>query len=260
MTSRAAGLRVQSSLYGETVPVVYGRTRVTPKLIWTNDFRAEKVKSNTKKGAGKKGMGGDTYTYSIACDFLLGHYPIRYVGWSWINKDVYALAWGYQEFVVDNGMVTINVPGGAVNLIAITAVVLRESYSATFNDYGAPGAASVSGTWSRPLWNNWFNLPNASQPGNALQPYVYRWGPGSSVNVGVSTALNGRTVGIFFCYQDAQNRNPLPKFNLEFEPYLSSGSEFAGPSRSAHSLQLGVRHWFEPLRSGHVEHVSLHEL
>ena len=39
-SSVAAGVRVQTSLYGVAVPLVYGRTRATPKLIWLNDFNA----------------------------------------------------------------------------------------------------------------------------------------------------------------------------------------------------------------------------
>jgi hypothetical protein len=65
-SNRAVGIRVQSSLYGQVVPYLAGRFRITPKLIWAGALAAKKVSSGKKSG-GKKG--GQTYTYSAPADF-----------------------------------------------------------------------------------------------------------------------------------------------------------------------------------------------
>jgi hypothetical protein len=38
LSAQAVGIRVQSSIYGKTVPLVYGTTRVSFLLIFYNDW------------------------------------------------------------------------------------------------------------------------------------------------------------------------------------------------------------------------------
>ena len=165
-SSVAAGVRVQTSLYGVAVPLIYGRTRTTPKLIWLNDFSASKVSSG-KKGGGMKGKGGDLYDYTVACDLLLGHYPLRYVGTIWKNKDIYTPQFVSMVATVSGGQVVLtNFPSssGASSLIAVLAVTLQQNITGVgFNDYGAPSPEPLpAGTWQAPLWNAAYRQPDST--------------------------------------------------------------------------------------------------
>ena len=233
-SSVAAGVRVQTSLYGVAVPLVYGRTRATPKLVWLGDFKA--VKQSSGKKASKKA--GGVYEYYTACDLLLGHYPLRYVGTIWKNKDVYVPQFASVTAAVVNGQVTINnfPPGySSANLIAVQAATLTANVTGSgFHDYGAPAPDSLpSGTWQIPLWNAACRQPDTSEAtGN-----VFIWQPGQGATVTFPAALNGATVTIYYLmwgtvqYTTDQGttsytNNPLATMNLEFEPYLASGSEY----------------------------------
>jgi len=37
-TPKVTGVRLNSSVYGATIPFLFGRARMTPRLIWQNDF------------------------------------------------------------------------------------------------------------------------------------------------------------------------------------------------------------------------------
>jgi len=234
-SSVAAGVRVQTSIYGVAVPLVYGRTRATPKLIWMNGFQAVK-QSNGKKSSKKA---GGAYEYYTACDLLLGHYPLRYIGTIWKNKDIYAPQPASITANVTNDQVTINnFPSGysASDLIAVQAVTLTQLITGGgFNDYGAPSSEPLpTGTWQAPLWNAAYRNADTTQAsGN-----VYTWQPGQGAVVTFPSALNGQTVTIYYVYwqrvqyttnqgTSSYTTNPLATMNLEFEPYLASGSEYA---------------------------------
>jgi hypothetical protein len=226
VSAKATGIRVQQSVYGATIPVIYGCARVSPSPIWVNGFAATPVSSG-KKGAGsKKGGGGSSqlYDYTCACDFLLGHVPIQNILVTWSNKDVYGP-------VLTAGGVTLTVSGGQVTLpqspYHVLYVALIEPFTASFDDYGSPGGEIVSGQWNHPLWNDLQYLPNSAQAGSTLAPYTYRWQPGMGTQVlinGGASTWNGCQVVVVY-YTDGGN-TAQAKLNLQFEPYLASGSEY----------------------------------
>ena len=43
------GVRLNTSVYGATIPFLFGRARLTPRLIWQNDF-SYYMTSQGKKG------------------------------------------------------------------------------------------------------------------------------------------------------------------------------------------------------------------
>lgn len=100
---RLGGLRVQTSLYGQTVPVVYGRTRIPGNLVWYGGFKAERQeeRSEAAKGGGSRPT-RIYYAYSASVQMLLGEGPIAAV------RTVYK---GKQKF-----------PGETVSVTAGTAV------------------------------------------------------------------------------------------------------------------------------------------
>lgn len=85
---RLGSLRVQTSQYGATLPVAYGRTRITGNVGWYGDFVA--IATTTTTAVGGKGGGGGgatqsqtTYTYEAAIILILGEGVIApaYAGW-----------------------------------------------------------------------------------------------------------------------------------------------------------------------------------
>lgn len=119
------GLRVNTSVYGLAIPLVYGRTRISPNLIWYGDFKAIAHTTTTSSGGGGggggKGGGGSggsssststSYTYSAAIVWGLCAGVAQAVGRVWRAKAATTLAeqgltlfagatpqtpWGYLE-------------------------------------------------------------------------------------------------------------------------------------------------------------------
>lgn len=87
-------IRIQTSVYGQPVPIVLGRTRVTANLIWYGDFQAIPHTTTTSSGGGGgKGGGGEvtssntTYTYQAAVAMNLCEGPVSAIGAIWAGKD-----------------------------------------------------------------------------------------------------------------------------------------------------------------------------
>lgn len=120
----ALGLRVNTSVYGLVIPLVYGRTRISPNLIWYGDFKAIAHTTTTSSGGGGGGGGkgggsggsssstSTSYTYRCAVVFGLCAGVAQAVGRVWRAKAATTLAeqgltlfagaipqtpWGYLE-------------------------------------------------------------------------------------------------------------------------------------------------------------------
>jgi hypothetical protein len=87
--SRLAGLKVQASQEGATIPIVYGRFRVAGQVIWATQFH----EVNTKRTIGGKGgqrVVERSYTISFAIGLAQG--PIDGLGRVWVNGDSFDLS------------------------------------------------------------------------------------------------------------------------------------------------------------------------
>lgn len=84
-----SSMRVQTSCYGRPVPLVYGRTRVAPNVIWYNDFQSH---PHTSSAAGGKGGGGSQstteYTYTAALIMAMCEGQIIDVPRVWRGKEI----------------------------------------------------------------------------------------------------------------------------------------------------------------------------
>lgn len=49
LTSQAVGIRVQSSIYGKAIPIVYGTSRLSFILIYYNDWHQSGTTNQGKK-------------------------------------------------------------------------------------------------------------------------------------------------------------------------------------------------------------------
>jgi len=92
-TDQLAGIKVQSQGYGNVIPLIYGKTRVSPLLFYYGGFLALSVTENTKQGGkgmgGKKPKGNVTYQYYAAVMMGLASNEIYGTGKLWVDKAVY---------------------------------------------------------------------------------------------------------------------------------------------------------------------------
>lgn len=89
----AGNLRIQTSVYGTAVPIVYGTARVSGNLAWFGGFQAIPHTSTTTSGG--KGGGGvktesTTYTYTAGVLMTLCEGPINGVLSAWKGKTRYS--------------------------------------------------------------------------------------------------------------------------------------------------------------------------
>lgn len=85
----AGNLRVQSSIYGSAIALLYGRLRISGNLLWYGGFQA--IPHTTTQSSGGKGGGGitqsnTTWTYTAAVMMALGEGPVSSVRTVWRGK------------------------------------------------------------------------------------------------------------------------------------------------------------------------------
>lgn len=98
--NRISAMQIQTSNYGNAIPIVYGTTRVSPNLIYYTDFQAISHTTTTSSGGhgGKGGGGGGgggsssstTYTYKAGMMMGLCEGPISSIRTVWRSKDVFS--------------------------------------------------------------------------------------------------------------------------------------------------------------------------
>jgi hypothetical protein len=81
MKPAATGLSLQTSSNAVPVPIIYGRGRVAPNLVWYDGFKARKV----KVGGGKGGSSQKAWKYSVSVILGLCEGPINDVNNVWRN-------------------------------------------------------------------------------------------------------------------------------------------------------------------------------
>lgn len=251
-----AGLQAQTSVYGATIPLYYGRTRGNPLLIWAANLRNGAGLASNKKG---KKKGAPNFVENV--DFLLGHNPIAGVLQFWYNNAKLGL--NFQKlttaitypFANSNGHVTIADP----QFYFVIGVTANVDYSVTFNDYGGLGSRTLSGTFEMPLWNlNYAGPDPTSQNGFRQWPAAYQWIPysgptlnfpaGSVGGIPNYTGYPGApTVNIYYAQlapgtwrlgskSKGGTDVPITALRLAFEGVLGSGSEYSDAGESAQQI------------------------
>ncbi len=89
-TPMIGALKIQSSNYGLTIPLVWGRARMAGNLIWYGGFQS--IAHTTETEQGGKGGGGvvqkdTTYTYSASVIMALGEGPMLGIRSAWRGKE-----------------------------------------------------------------------------------------------------------------------------------------------------------------------------
>lgn len=256
---KANGLRVNSSLYGGTIPIWYGQTRRSGNLIWDGNFQVHRHDN------GKKGKGGQTITYSSNVDLLLGYGPLEGIVSVWRGKDYFVGLIESQTYTAVGPGTVFNFtvpltdvfgialwafPGThGLNCVVGVSVQINPSLAVTFNDYGNPlGSFGQNFVQAPLLHNNLFPAPNSGKWKNAGIPYAEYNDPLNPQNVKLvfPSSVSGLTVTVWAAYNSLSNpattpsggkikigkkgaslRSSITQAGLEFEPMLGSGGEGA---------------------------------
>ena len=91
-----AGIQLQTSAYGITIPVLFGKNRMPVNLVYFNDFVAIPHTESQTSG-GKGGGGGVTqtntwFTYEGAVIRGICKGPVTAFGRMWEDKDIYSVS------------------------------------------------------------------------------------------------------------------------------------------------------------------------
>ena len=78
---RLANPEIQAASYGEPIPVVRGRMRVSGNVVWAAPIR----QTTTRSGGGKRGPASTGYSYSASFAVLLAGRPIIGIGRVWAD-------------------------------------------------------------------------------------------------------------------------------------------------------------------------------
>lgn len=260
ITQKANGINVPQSLYGQTIPYIFGNTKCTYKLIYANNFVGTPAQEGGGGVQGKKGgkAGGATqYNYSVNADLLVSYGPIESVGTVWQNQ-IILVCWYTQEILTMLGTGTVfstNISAGSGNtLVMINGVSYQQSFSESYTDYVYPGETrsfSQSGTTFVPLYNNHYPAPNSGTWQYSGLPYAtYNTSPGDdTVTITFPSPVTNPIFTVYFSYynnyfrqiQKLQSQGindkkggkksggapPLVGVGLAFEQILGSGNSGA---------------------------------
>lgn len=231
-TPTALGSMVNASTYGQTIPIIYGRTRASLYAIWAANLR----KGNSGK-KGKKDSKKSPPNYVENIDFLLATNPMVSPLQMWNNNATKAPLNFLEHTVSFPASFPTNITIPDAHYYCLIGVTVTLPYSVTFNDYGGTGPQTLTGTFEAPLWNAAFLGPDPTDPSYYRNfPYVYYWQPGSGATVSFGAALSapefaGATnLNLYYAQTSTtiSNETPAQVLRLTYEPTLGDGPEYSG--------------------------------
>ncbi|MGC2695022.1 MAG: phage tail protein [Candidatus Angelobacter sp.] len=150
-------LRVQTSSYGQVIPIVYGQNRISGRLLWSGDFAAIPHTSTQKVGGKGLGSGGGnaisntTYTYQSAVATALALGPIQNINNVWDTKGRLTLLTTSAQFTVPGGGGSFLPPNDGRIFHSGRGVGRQDAYSLLVNDYGSDGSITLTGNQQTPM-------------------------------------------------------------------------------------------------------------
>lgn len=161
-------LRIQTSIFGQTVGVYYGRNRIPGNLIWYDAFKAERQeeRAESAKGGGSKPT-RIYYSYSASVAMLLGEGPITavrtvYKGKQRFNGESIAATAGTE-------VTEANVPGTAAYTISVggdwtghVSAVIRNFDPTSWPSFDTPLLEGIDFTVAAGVYT--FDASHAGQP------------------------------------------------------------------------------------------------
>jgi Putative phage tail protein len=217
-----SALRVQTSSYGQVIPILYGQNRIAARLIWAGDFASIPHTSTTKVGGKGLGSGGGnaiantTYTYQTAVAMALCQGPIQNLHNVWDTKGRLTLISATVPFTVPGGggSTTVTPPGSGI-FHSHKGVSRADAFSFLQNDFGSDGSTTFSGTQATPM----------TQVGSS--PGVGQFTQSGAVFT-FSAADAGKQVTITYVYSvPDSNSNGQPQQKLSLTLFLGSRPQTA---------------------------------
>ena len=206
-----SALRVQTSTYGQVIPIVYGQNRISGRLLWSGDFVAIPHTSTQKVGGKGLGSGGGnaitntTYTYQTAVAIALCLGPIQNIHNVWDSKGRLTMISSSVQFTVPGGGGSFHVvPPGTGVFHSGRGVSRADAYSFLASDFGSDGPITLSGTQQTPM-GMVPGTPAAGQYGQSGNSFTF------------SAADAGKTMTINYVYSvpdSNSNGQPLEKLSL----------------------------------------------
>ncbi|HEY2497222.1 MAG TPA: phage tail protein [Candidatus Angelobacter sp.] len=213
-----SALRVQTSSYGQVIPIIYGQNRIAARLLWAGDFTAIPHTSTQKVGGKGLGSGGGnaitntTYTYQTAVAMGLCTGPIQNIHNVWDTKGRLTLVTTVTTFTVPGGGGSFTPPIDGRVFHSGRGVARGDSFSLLANDYGSDGAISLSGTNQTPM------ALVGSSPGAGQ----YTLNASTGVHA-FSSADAGKVMTITYTYSfPDSNSNGQPQQKLSLTLFLGS--------------------------------------
>lgn len=237
------GVRFDSSVYGSVVPVIIGRTRVAPKMIFSGNFLTKDTTG--KKGGGKKG--GKITTYTANFDWLLGYSPIRCIGSIWQNKDNFFQATLTAKTFNSGGTGPFDV--STPDFLGIVAITQLVNLNVLINDYGAPGSVHIVGGMEEIIlpgglgeqqgtFNGMPQVANIAPGGHNWadwtdkKSYSLFSGQGWRFDLNHTSATPSNPITVYFLAKlppkpKKPPKTPMQAIGYEPEAILGSGSEYS---------------------------------
>ncbi len=245
-------LRVQSSSYGQVMPIVYGQNRVSGRLLWSGDFTAIPHTSAQKVGGKGLGSGGGnaitntTYTYQTAVAIGLCQGPIQNIHNVWDSRGRLTLVSTSQAVTapVGGGDVPITPPGGG-RFHSGFGASRQDAFSTTATDYGSDGTTTLTGTQQTPM--------TKMLSGSTLSAgqYIETPTPNGGVTYTFAAADAGKSVTITYVYSVPPDPNssgqPQQKLNLTL---------FTGQRPQSPWTYLSARHAGQDLGYNGIAYVA----
>jgi hypothetical protein len=149
-----SSLRVTTALAGKPIPLLYGKTRVSPNVIEYTDFTATANKSSSQsggKGGGSSNNDSTSYSYSAAIEFAICQGPMNAVTQVWKDKNVYTGNLLATTISATQGGI-VNYNGGATAITVVNAATYVTDQGITVSGAG-PGVHGGEGN----LDNQWLS-------------------------------------------------------------------------------------------------------
>lgn len=212
---RINDLKVQVSVYGTPIPIIYNRSRVAGNIIWA----AQVVEHAHKESSGGKGGGGGTetttYTYTVSLAVSIASGYIGELSRIWADGEIVydapaASTWtadpNYARYVdisplsvIYGETYTITIDGNAFNYAASATATHTaydadgQMYTATGDDIGSISAALAVAINASPLYgarygrtSTFFRLAN-----DTARITIYSGAGASDISVSVTGAVTG---------------------------------------------------------------------
>lgn len=146
------GIRIQTSILGTPIPIVYGRNRITGNLLDYFNFTATPQQHKGGKGglfgSGAKG-GQQEYDYGASVIIGLCQGPISGIGGVWDSQGTLPVNDTTETYTIGGGLTyTATQQNTYIQDLGVTE---EQSFSQVANDYGSPGAVTISGTQQVPM-------------------------------------------------------------------------------------------------------------